>query len=273
MTTSIRRDATPSYAKVKSRYTSGNGDALQLQMSDSSDDDMPLLSFKLSALTNALLDSEKRQQEDTYLRQHQDGGNELSANRTGDDNAEPQPKSDSSRLLRQSLSPSAIGCGLPESDNTRPMRIVRIRSKDPKARGTNTPRESKRSPQSLDISAERAPLDGSISAKLVTPSPRFYSSKLEGARSEISAFESERTRMIGSGVRGSVNGGSFVHNIPTTTVERLTQSEDAFRCSTSSILRSTQSAGTSILGPARRFKRMSSNGLSPGDDMLHTSGS
>jgi hypothetical protein len=146
MITSIRRDATPSSAGATSQYTSGKGDALQLQLSYSSDDDMPVLSFKLSALTNALLDSKNQQQEDTYSRRYQDRRNELSANRVDSDNAERQPKSDSSRLHRQSQSPSAIGCGLPESDNTRLMRIVRIRSKDPKACGTNTPRESKFSP-------------------------------------------------------------------------------------------------------------------------------
>jgi serine/threonine-protein kinase TTK/MPS1 len=69
-----------------------------------------------------------------------------------------------------------------------------------------------------------------------------------------------------------VNGGGGVHNIPTTTVERLTQSEDSLRRSTSSILRSTKSAGTSILGPARRFKRRAYNELSPGDEIIYTSG-
>jgi hypothetical protein len=53
---------------------------------------------------------------------------------------------------------------------------------------------------------------------------------------------------------------------------RLTQSDDVLRRSTSSILRSTKSVGTSILGPARRFKRRSSDGLSPGDEILYTSG-
>ena len=88
MTTSTWRDATPSSAGATSRYTSGKGDALQLQISDSSDDDMPLLSFKLSALTNALLDSENQQEEDTYPRRHRDRRNELSANQTDNNNAE-----------------------------------------------------------------------------------------------------------------------------------------------------------------------------------------
>ena len=273
MTANIRRDATPSPPRTTSRSTSGNGVAFQVQLSESSDDDVPLLNFKLSALTNALLDSETCQQDDACPSRYQDRRNEFSANQIGDENAERQPKSDSSRLHRQSQSPIAIGHGLPELDNTRPMRIVRIRSKDPKVRGSNTPKESKCSPQLLYTSAGRSQIDGSISAKLVTPSPRFYSSKLEGARSESSAFGSQRTGMIDSGVRGSVNGASGVHNIPTATVERLTQSEDAYRRSTSSILRSTKSAGTSILGPARRFKRRSSGGLSPDDQILYASGS
>ena len=171
MTTSnIRRDTTPSPPSATSQHTSGKGDVLQLQMSDSSDDDIPLLSFKLSALTNALLNSENQQQ-DVYPRRYQGRQNQPSTTRTSYDNVERQPKSDSSRLYRQSQSSSATGCGLPESDNTRPMRIVRLRSKDPRAHGTNTPRELQCSPQSSGISAERSQLDGGMSGKLVTPSP------------------------------------------------------------------------------------------------------
>jgi hypothetical protein len=132
MTTSnILRDTTPSPPSAMSQHTSGKGDVLQLQMSDSSDDDIPLLSFKLSALTNALLHSENRQQE-AYPRRYQGRQNQPSTTRTSDDNVERQPKSDSSRLYRQNQSSSATGCSLPESDNTRPMRIVRIRSKIPR---------------------------------------------------------------------------------------------------------------------------------------------
>lgn len=55
-------------------------------------------------------------------------------------------------------------------------------------------------------------------------------------------------------------------------MERLTQSEGALRRGTSSVLRSTKSAGTSILGPARRFRKMVCEEPSPGDEIRYTSG-
>jgi hypothetical protein len=235
MTSNFRRNSTPSPPSATSQHRSGNGAALQLPIIDSSDDDLPFLSYKLSALTNALLHSENSQQEPIP--------NEFSANRISD-NVERQPKSDSSRLYWQGQSSNSSGCGLPASDNTRPMRIVRIKSKAPGARGTNTPRESQRSPQLSEISAERSQFDGSISGKLVTPSPRFYSSKIEAANSESSA----------------------------TAVERLTQSEYALRRGASSVLRYTKSAGTSILGPPKRFNRKACDEASSSDGILYTSG-
>jgi hypothetical protein len=158
MTSNFRRNSTPSPPSATSQQTSVKGAASQLPLIDSSNDDEPLLSFKLSALTNALLDSENLQQEAACPRRYQDRWNELSANRIGD-NVDRQPKSDSSRLRRQSQSSNAIVCGLPESDNARPRRIVRIKSKAPLTRGTNTPRESQCSPQLSEISAERSQLD------------------------------------------------------------------------------------------------------------------
>jgi hypothetical protein len=236
MTSNFRRNSTPSPPSATSQHRSGNGAALQLPIIDSSEDDLPLLNVKFSALTNALLDSENSQEPTRP--------NELSANHISD-NVERQPKSDSSRLYWQSQSSNATGCGLPESDNTRPMRIVRINSKTPRARRPNTPRESQCSPQLSEISAERSQLDGSISGKLITPSPRFCSSKIEAANSESSA---------------------------TTAVERLTQSEYALRRGASSVLRYTKSAGTSILGPPKRFNRRAREESSPSDGILNTSG-
>ncbi|PVH83519.1 hypothetical protein DL98DRAFT_585414 [Cadophora sp. DSE1049] len=263
MTSNFRRNSTPSPPSATIQYRSGYGTALQLPIIDSSDDELPFLGFKLSALTNALLDSENRQQEPTRP-------NELSANRISD-NAERQPKSGSPRLPWQSQSSNGTGCGLPESDNTRTMRIVRIKSKAPRTRGTNSPRESHRSPQLPEISAERSQSDGSMSGKLVTPSPRLYKSKIEAASSESSASGSRRTGTLGSGGRVSLNGGGgVVHNVSKTAAERLTQSEDALRHCTSSVLRFTKSAGTSIRGPARRFKRRACDELSPGDEIIYS---
>jgi hypothetical protein len=55
-------------------------------------------------------------------------------------------------------------------------------------------------------------------------------------------------------------------------VERLTQSEYALRRGASSVLRYTKSAGTSILGPPKRFNRRACEESSPSDGILNTSG-
>ncbi|KAG4428770.1 hypothetical protein IFR05_015750 [Cadophora sp. M221] len=261
MTSNLQPSLTPSPPSATSQDRSRHGAAFELPMIDSSDDELPVLSFKLSALTNALLDSENSQQERTRP-------NKLSSNRSSDI-AERQSKPTTPRLPWQNQSSNETGYGLPESDSRRPMRIVRIKSKAPRIQQeTSSPGESHLSPQLPGI--WRAQSDRSISGKLVTPSPRLYKSKIEAARLERSASGSRRTSS-GGGRVGLNTAGGVVNTLSTTAAERLTRSEDGpLRRGTTSVLRSTRSVGASMLGPARRFKRRACDELSPSDETIHS---
>jgi len=212
---------------------------LQLPMNNSSDDELPSISFKLSALTNALLEKENLLQEASVSQQYQARGNELTPNCIYDnlkcDDVERQPTPNSSRIYEQIRSPEAIGRGLPESDNTKPTRIVRVKPKAPETPNASTYIESQ--------------LDGSIPGELVVLSPLFCSSNLKAENLEASGAGSQK--------RG--------------TTTAFTSSRD-FQRSTSSLPRFTNSAGTAILGPARRFRRTEFDEFSPGDKIIHISG-
>ncbi|KAL5328818.1 hypothetical protein ACEPPN_002326 [Leptodophora sp. 'Broadleaf-Isolate-01'] len=263
MTSNFQPTSTPPPPSATSQDGPGHGAAFELPVIDSSDDELPVLSFKLSALTNALLDSENSQEQSTRP-------TSLSSNCISDA-AERQSKSASPILPWQSRSSNETGYGLPEWDSGRLMRIVRIKSRASRIQETSSPGESNRGPNLPRI--WRAQSDGSISGKLVTPSPRLYKSKIEAATLESSGSRSRGTGTLGSGGEFSLNtaGGVVVHTVSKTGVERLTRSEDGpLRRGTSSVLRSTKTVGTSLRGPARRFKRRACDEPSPGDEIIYS---